>query len=52
MIAQKNSINDNKFALKRIRSVEASHLEDLRAKQMDNYISLLKKPEQTGDLDA
>ena len=44
MLAQKQSINDNKYTLKRFRPVHASHLEELRANNMDNYISLLKKP--------
>lgn len=52
MIAEKNSINDNKYSLKRFQPVEATHLEDLRAKNMDNYISLLKKPIEKYDVDA
>ena len=45
MIAQKQSINDNKYSLKRIEAIDATHLEQLREKKMDNYISLLKKPD-------
>lgn len=48
MIACKNSINDNKYSVARIHPIdeEQRSLEDLRAKHMDNYISLLKKPEK------
>jgi len=48
MMAHKQSILDNKYTLKRFQPVDpaAKHLEDLKAKQMDNYISLLKKPEE------
>jgi hypothetical protein len=52
MIAEKNSINDNKYTLKPIKPIEATHLEELRAKQMDNYISLLKKPDPQDDIEA
>ncbi len=47
MIACKNSINDNKYSLSPIHPIgeEQRFLEDLRSKHMDNYISLLKKPD-------
>lgn len=51
MIACKNSINDNKYSLTSIQPIQEEHksLEDLKAKHMDNYISLLKKPEEKKD---
>jgi hypothetical protein len=52
MIAQKQSINDNKYSLKRIEAVDGTHLEELREKKMDNYISLLKKTEVKDELSA
>ena len=52
MIAQKQSINDNKYSLKRIEAVDSTHLEELREKKMDNYISLLKKTEVKDELSA
>ena len=47
MIAAKNSISDNKYTLKRRQAIQPDHrfLDELKAKHMDNYISLLKKPE-------
>jgi len=47
MQAVKTSINDNKYKLTPFKPIETEHksLEDLRAKHLDNYISLLKKSE-------
>lgn len=47
MLAVKSSINDNKYKLERVKPIEPEHksLEDIKTKHLDNYISLLKKPE-------
>jgi hypothetical protein len=54
MIACKGSINDNKYSLAPILPIQEEHrfLEDLKAKHMDNYISLLKKPETKDEIEA
>ena len=54
MIASKGSINDNKYTPKRIHAIQPEHrfLDDLRSKNMDNYISLLKKPEEKDEISA
>lgn len=54
MIADKGTINDNKYTLKRIKAIgsEDRFLDDLRSKQMDNFISLLKKPEEKDEVEA
>ena len=54
MQAVKTSINDNKYKLTPFKPIETEHksLEDLRAKHLDNYISLLKKSEEKDEVGA
>jgi hypothetical protein len=47
MIAVKNSIADNKHELARIKPIgpEFNALKELKPRNLDNFISLLKKPD-------
>jgi hypothetical protein len=54
MQAVKTSINDNKYKLAPFKPIEQEQksLEDLRAKHLDNYISLLKKSDDKDEVEA
>lgn len=47
LVLKENGINDNKYRLQGFQTIspEVTTLEHLRREHMDNYISLLKKPQ-------